>query len=717
VSLWYFSAGCRYTALGGRIIVLHDVTDVELDRLYQKCMLTMFPSFLEGWGLPVGESLAHGKICLCSALGGVPDVGGALADYIDPYNAQDGLAKLTRYLDHPELRRSREREIVERFQPRSWRKVADDFLRSIQALARQARPAARAAAIALPPRRFLPISGNAAAIPMDAIDGGLSAELICVSGWHPPDPSGARAGGHATSIRFRTAAPVGARITLIMRLAAQGRPFRIQIRSGSGAETEATLAVGAERIAVLSCNVEPGNLVSARLAAVDAATERASATSHWILKGILYFEAKALAAEAVPGAPVARSAAVPSRSAPLALAPSSGRGARPAEGARLLLDAALTMGADRCAPSFGAFLQSSDCWWPSEATSDLDAPIFADQADRQAFYTGCGDSARAPRVGPVDDAITLNRRSDVFVSMARFSEGAIFDRSGVWHAMGFLGTAPAGSAAWLSNVANGLAIDTRALADAPSYEGSYLVFYNGNLHNHYHWLIEGLLCLDILSRAMGPGANLKIALPKSREIAAVFDHRETLRATGLDERDIVDVAADLIRVEEAIWVGSDLVETMPAPYLQDFQQRIAARHAHLCSPRNRRLLVARKGPTRTIANLEQVEVLLSRYGFETVYLEGRSMLNQILLFQSAEFVISPHGAGLANLIFCEPGTKVIELSPSCEFRPFFWLIAEKVGLVHGLQFCATTAGEGFQGAISVDVAKLQTLVRMLDAHL
>jgi glycosyltransferase involved in cell wall biosynthesis len=83
---------CNY--LGGKILVVHNVTDVELDLLYRKCVLTAYPSFVEGWGLPVGESLAHGKICLCSATGGIPEVGGKLVDYIDPYDAGDGLERL-----------------------------------------------------------------------------------------------------------------------------------------------------------------------------------------------------------------------------------------------------------------------------------------------------------------------------------------------------------------------------------------------------------------------------------------------------------------------------------------------------------------------------------------------------------------------------------------------------------------------------------------------
>ena len=160
-----------------------------------------------------------------------------------------------------------------------------------------------------------------------------------------------------------------------------------------------------------------------------------------------------------------------------------------------------------------------------------------------------------------------------------------------------------------------------------------------------------------------------------------------------------------------------MVETMPATYLKDFQQRIAALYEGVRTPQTRRLLIARRGPTRTIHNLKQVREFLSRYDFETVYLEGMSFADQILLFQSAEFIIGAHGAGLANLVFCEPGTKVIELMPSAELRPFFWLIAEKLDLAYGLQFCETVPGKDFQGSVQVDLRKLQALVRMVEAHL
>ena len=70
-----------------RIVVLFDVTDEELSWLYANCLFTLYPSHYEGWGLPVAESLAHGKHCVCSSATSVPEVGGDWVDYHDPLDA------------------------------------------------------------------------------------------------------------------------------------------------------------------------------------------------------------------------------------------------------------------------------------------------------------------------------------------------------------------------------------------------------------------------------------------------------------------------------------------------------------------------------------------------------------------------------------------------------------------------------------------------------
>lgn len=70
--------------VGEYIKFLHDVSDEELEWYYSHCKATIYPSFYEGWGLPVGESLGRGKLCLASNATSIPEVGGDLVQYFDP---------------------------------------------------------------------------------------------------------------------------------------------------------------------------------------------------------------------------------------------------------------------------------------------------------------------------------------------------------------------------------------------------------------------------------------------------------------------------------------------------------------------------------------------------------------------------------------------------------------------------------------------------------
>ena len=60
---------------------LKQVNDDVLQRAYQTCHFTVYPSLMEGFGLPIAESLVHGKPCICGgngALGEVARGGGCL---------------------------------------------------------------------------------------------------------------------------------------------------------------------------------------------------------------------------------------------------------------------------------------------------------------------------------------------------------------------------------------------------------------------------------------------------------------------------------------------------------------------------------------------------------------------------------------------------------------------------------------------------------------
>ena len=111
------------------IRVLNNVSDSDLMRLYQGCTMTAFPSLYEGWGLPVAESLAAGKYCLASSAASVPEVGGDLLDYLDPWNISEWVDALEKYLFVPGELELKEAAIKQRYKPISWKETASKIFK------------------------------------------------------------------------------------------------------------------------------------------------------------------------------------------------------------------------------------------------------------------------------------------------------------------------------------------------------------------------------------------------------------------------------------------------------------------------------------------------------------------------------------------------------------------------------------------------------------
>src|SRR5262249_20700987 len=68
------------------ITVLGHVSDDELAALYASCTAFVFPSFYEGFGIPVHEAVLAGAPVLCSDIPVFREIGGELVQYVDPYD-------------------------------------------------------------------------------------------------------------------------------------------------------------------------------------------------------------------------------------------------------------------------------------------------------------------------------------------------------------------------------------------------------------------------------------------------------------------------------------------------------------------------------------------------------------------------------------------------------------------------------------------------------
>jgi glycosyltransferase involved in cell wall biosynthesis len=110
--------------LNGKVLLLKEVSDAYLKLLYRRCLFTVFPSLYEGWGLPVGESLAAGKICVSSNRSSIPEVAGELGLYIDIDDPDQALTVIRRVISDTGFRKKLETKIRREYKPVMWRSVA-----------------------------------------------------------------------------------------------------------------------------------------------------------------------------------------------------------------------------------------------------------------------------------------------------------------------------------------------------------------------------------------------------------------------------------------------------------------------------------------------------------------------------------------------------------------------------------------------------------------
>jgi capsular polysaccharide biosynthesis protein len=90
---------------------------------------------------------------------------------------------------------------------------------------------------------------------------------------------------------------------------------------------------------------------------------------------------------------------------------------------------------------------------------------------------------------------------------------------------------------------------------------------------------------------------------------------------------------------------------------------------------------------RSPYNETEIVAYLKSQGFEVHTMDGKTIEEQVLLFNSASVIITPHGAALANLVFCDAGTKVLEFFSERFFSLSYIHISSLMNLDHSHIIC------------------------------
>ena len=106
------------------------VSDAELHAAYQSCTFTVFPSLMEGFGLPIVESLWHGRPVLCGSSGAIGEVSqGAGTIPVDVTDSDSLASSIKQLLDDPKRCQTLAEEAYQR-PVRTWA----DYWRELEPL-------------------------------------------------------------------------------------------------------------------------------------------------------------------------------------------------------------------------------------------------------------------------------------------------------------------------------------------------------------------------------------------------------------------------------------------------------------------------------------------------------------------------------------------------------------------------------------------------------
>ena len=170
---------------------------------------------------------------------------------------------------------------------------------------------------------------------------------------------------------------------------------------------------------------------------------------------------------------------------------------------------------------------------------------------------------------------------------------------------------------------------------------------------YYHDMFEGLLNVVKATKTFGQ-IKVLVATCRPRHIDEMLD----FLGIGAD-RIIYSSSPVLVKTCALIPRWNDCGENLKED-ICEFRDILTSNLPYECCG-SKRLYISRAKSRRPLPDEQRVEAFLATQGFVVAYFEEMSFVEQLMAVHSADVIVAPHGAGLANMVVARSGTCIIEL--------------------------------------------------------
>ncbi len=152
-----------------------------------------------------------------------------------------------------------------------------------------------------------------------------------------------------------------------------------------------------------------------------------------------------------------------------------------------------------------------------------------------------------------------------------------------------------------------------------------------------------------------------------------YEH-DFLDLLGIDSSRTIDSRVTRVRANQYVlgnsgdWIYPNVADMMLLKKTVEASLKPVRTHYN-------RVYISRAG-RRRVVNEDELIAMLRDYDFTIIYDEPRSLAEQVSMYKNASFILGPHGASFTNVIWCEPGTHLLELFSPRYVPGFFRYLAQ-----------------------------------------